>query len=76
MDILSYRKNPRHQPPTLQRFFPNKTEVFAAWFTGDIRLETGKILKSFGRAGNLYEKHIFLSFENGILINTTVINNQ
>jgi hypothetical protein len=76
INIRSYRKHPRHIQPSIQQFFPNQAEVFAEWFNGIIQLKDGKRLKSFGRAGYLFEKNISLTFVNGILISTTVVNNN
>jgi len=56
INIRSYRKHPRHIQPSIQQFFPNQADGFAEWFNGIIQLEDGKRLKSFGRAGYLFEK--------------------
>lgn len=52
--------------------FPGKSKVFAQWFTGTARLQVGELLH-YEHAGyfSVYEKDIFLSFENGHLVKTS-----
>lgn len=52
--------------------FPGKLIVFAHWFTGTARLQVGELLH-YEHAGyfSVYEKDIFLSFENGHLVKTS-----
>lgn len=52
---------------TLDYLFPGQEEVFADWFTGEIRLQTGEMLRYVhGGYGSVYEKDLFLSFEKGV----------
>jgi hypothetical protein len=46
--------------------FPGQREVFASWFSGEIRIPSGKILE-FELHRIRHEKDNFLIFENGIL---------
>ena len=61
----------------LDYLFPGKKEVFAEWFTGEIRIPTGEMLTyvHMGYA-SVYEKDIFLQFENGRLINKRIVDNR
>ncbi len=61
----------------LNYLFPNAEEVFANWFTGDIRIPTGKLLKyvHMGYA-SIFEKDLILQFRNGILLSEKEINNR
>ncbi len=49
--------------------FPEKSKVFAHWFTGTVRLQVGELLH-YEHLGyfSVYEKDMFLSFENGRLV--------
>ena len=60
----------------LNYLFPNKTEVFADWFSGDIRIPEGELLEkiNLGYASG-FEKDRILTFKEGILISETVKNN-
>jgi hypothetical protein len=58
-------------------FFPNQKEVFASWFTGEVRIPEGKeLLYVHMGYGSIYEEDIFLKFKNGILENTRIGNNK
>lgn len=49
--------------------FPDQEKVFAEWFTGEIRIPYGEMLQYYhiGYA-SVYEKELYLEFENGYLI--------
>ncbi|MBL0140386.1 MAG: hypothetical protein IPP86_17950 [Bacteroidetes bacterium] len=55
----------------VEYLFPEKSKVFAYWFTGTVRLQVGELLH-YEHAGyfSVYEKDIFLGFENGRLVDT------
>ncbi len=56
--------------------FPGQKEVFASWFSGEIRIPTGKMLEYVHMDYcSRYEKDNFLTFENGILITKRVVYN-
>jgi hypothetical protein len=60
----------------LNYLFPKKTEVFANWFSGDIRIPEGKLLEKINLGyESVFEKDRILSFKEGILIGETVKNN-
>lgn len=50
--------------------FPGQTKVFADWYSGEIRIPTGKMLEyvHMGYA-SIFEKDLFLVFVNGQLVN-------
>tara|TARA_B110001452_G_scaffold263673_1_gene265493 strand:+ start:1849 stop:2262 length:414 start_codon:yes stop_codon:yes gene_type:complete len=59
----------------LNYLFPNKKEVFAKWYSGDIRIPEGKLLKKVNLGyASIFEKNRLLSFKDGTLINETVKN--
>ena len=61
----------------LSYLFPNKTEVFADWFSGDIRIPEGELLKKINVGyASVFEKDRFLTFKEGILISETIKNNK
>ena len=60
----------------LNYLFPKQTEVFANWFSGDIRIPDGKLLEKINLGyESVFEKERFLNFKEGILISETVIAN-
>ena len=60
----------------LNYLFPNKTEVFANWFSGDIRIPEGELLEKINLGyESVFEKDRILIFNEGILISETVIAN-
>jgi hypothetical protein len=61
----------------VETLFPGHKEVFAEWFTGEIRVPTGDMLRyvHMGYA-SVFEKDLFLTFEEGILINERIVENR
>ena len=60
----------------LNYLFPNKKEVFADWFSGDIRIPEGELLKKINLGyASVFEKDRILSFKEGIIIGETVKDN-
>lgn len=50
--------------------FPDEEIVFAKWFTGEIRIGLGKLIRYVhGGYESLHEGDRFLIFENGLLVN-------
>jgi hypothetical protein len=61
----------------LNFLFPNETEVFASWFSGDIRIPEGKFLKKINLGyASIFEKDHLITFENGILVNEWIRDNK
>ena len=61
----------------LNYLFPNETEVFASWYSGDIRIPEGELLKKINLGyASVFEKDRFLSFKDGVLISETVKKNK
>ena len=58
----------------LNYLFPNKNEVFADWFSGEIRVPQGKMLQ-YVHMGyqSIFEKDLMLKFKKGVLIDEKVI---
>lgn len=61
----------------LNYLFPGQKEVFANWFRGEIRIPQGEMLEyvHMGYA-SMYERDLFLVFENGILVNQYEVDNK
>ena len=56
--------------------FPGRDYAFASWFNGSIRIPHGRMLE-YAHAGffSIFEKDLFMEFENGVLINQYEIDN-
>ena len=61
----------------LDYFFPNQKEVFAEWFSGQIRIPTGKML-AYIHMGyeSIYEKDLIIEFKDGIKVSEKEIDNH
>ncbi|WP_103664191.1 hypothetical protein [Gracilimonas amylolytica] len=61
----------------VETLFPGQQEVFAEWFTGEVRIPTGYRLQyvHMGYA-SVYEKDLFLMFEEGKLIDKRIVDNR
>lgn len=61
----------------LATVFPNYPDrVFAHWFSGKVRLPQGKQLKYVHMGySSIYERDLFLHFENGVLAKSEVVEN-
>ena len=61
----------------LNYLFSNQTELFASWYSGEIRIPEGELLKKINVGySSVFEKDRFLTFKEGILISETVKNNK
>lgn len=61
----------------LNYLFPNQNMVFADWFSGEIRVSLGDLLRYYHNGyDSSYEKELILEFENGFLINHREIDNS
>ena len=60
----------------LKYLFPNKTEVFADWFSGDIRIPEGDLLQNINIGyASVFARDRVLNFNKGQLISETVKDN-
>ena len=67
------------QRATLELSFGEKcidSKVKADWFTGNLPIPDGKILKQKNVIGIAYEREIVIKIESGNLITTTTIDNR
>lgn len=64
--ILNFKKVGFHY------LFPDEEFVFADWCSGTIKLDMGEIVDYRMAGYHLYEGSMFLTFENGILVDETV----
>jgi hypothetical protein len=56
--------------------FPNQKEVFAEWFTEEMRLPVGEMLQYYHMGyESVFEKDLFLKFEKGILVGEREVDN-
>ncbi|MEJ5143853.1 hypothetical protein [Sphingobacterium sp. MYb388] len=60
----------------LDYLFPNQKEVFAEWYSGEIKLGKGFVKSDHDNFETLYRKETFLKFEDGILIELRVVRND
>lgn len=56
--------------------FPNRQNVFAEWFSGEIRLGKGILKEDFDNCETLYRKEIYMRFKDGVLIEERVVRNN
>ncbi len=63
-------------PVGVSHVFPGRDYAFASWFNGSIRIPHGRMLK-YAHAGffSIFEKDLFMEFENGVLKNQYEIDN-
>jgi hypothetical protein len=74
ISLLGFLDN--NEKVDLNYLFPNKIEVFAGWYSGDIRIPEGELLKKINLGyASVFEKDRILSFKEGILISETVKDN-
>ena len=74
ISLLGFVNN--NEKVDLNYLFPNKIEVFAGWYSGDIRIPKGELLKKINLGyASVFEKDRILSFKEGILISETVKDN-
>lgn len=60
----------------LEYLFPNQEKVFAEWFTGELRIPYGEMIKYVHQGyASLYEKELFLNVQKGIVISEREIDN-
>ena len=60
----------------LNYLFPKQTEVFASWYSGDIRIPDGELLRKINLGyASIFEKDRILTFKEGLLIGETVKDN-
>ena len=74
ISLLGFVEN--NKKVDLNYLFPNKTEVFADWFSGDIRIPEGELLNKINLGyASVFEKDRILTIKEGILISETVKDN-
>ncbi|PUV23138.1 hypothetical protein DCO56_19705 [Sphingobacterium athyrii] len=61
---------------SLNHLFPNQQNVFAEWFSGEIRLIQRVKLTSEDYCDTVYKKEIHLTFEKGILVKKEILKNK
>ena len=62
-------------PMDLKDLFPDQERVFADWFSGIIKVEKGERLQHVHMGyESLYEKDLFLVFEEGVKVDEYLIN--
>ena len=75
ISLVGFIKN--NKQVDLNYLFPNETEVFADWYSGDIRIPEGELLKKINVGyASVFKKDRFLTFKEGILISETIKNNK
>lgn len=60
----------------LEYLFPGQDKVFAEWFSGELRIPHGKMLRYVHQGyASIYEKELFLKIVNGKLVDSRKIDN-
>jgi len=60
----------------MNKLFPGQTEVFAYWVNGKLKIQSGEVLEHVNKGyDSVYEKDIFLKFENGVLMEEKIVIN-
>ena len=76
INLNSYLADMLKKGPILNDVFPNQNTVFAEWFTGELVIPYGEILKCNDMPySSVYEKIIFLEFKNGFLVGERKVDN-
>ena len=67
----------RKESVNLNYLFPDQEEVFAAWYSGTVRIIDGELI-AYRYAGydSIYEYDLFLTFDKGVLIKSKRVNNN
>ena len=74
VSLLGFIEN--NEKVDLNYLFPNKKEVFADWFSGEIRIPEGDLLKKIKTGySSVYARDRLLNFNKGIWISERVKNN-
>ena len=74
ISLLGFVNN--NEKVDLNYLFPNKTEVFADWFSGNIRIPEGELLNKINLGyASVFEKDRILNIKEGILISETLKDN-
>ena len=62
---------------TTELLFPGHGEIFAEWYSGELRIPIGEQLLYYdARYGPVYDENLFLEIEKGRLIKSYIINNK
>ena len=61
----------------LNYLFPGKNEIFADWFSGEIRIPQGEMIQ-YVHMGyeSIFEKDLILKFKKGVLIDERIVKNN
>lgn len=60
----------------VELYFPGKAEVFADWFTGELSIPMGEVLKPYNLYSVVHEKELHMEFKNGVLVKSWVLENK
>ncbi len=61
----------------MKALFPGQERVFAEWFSGELRIPYGRLLKYVHSGYNsIYHKELFLTVEAGVVVDSREIENQ
>lgn len=66
-----------YKPVDLSYLFPDEKKVFAEWFTGEIRIPSGKLVQ-YVHMGyeSVYQNDIFIEFLNGKVLSKIEVENN
>lgn len=75
--LIKLEGNSEDGSADLEYLFPNQKEVFANWFSGELIVPQGEMIKYIHRGHfSIYEKDIIFTFLNGIIIKQIIKDNQ
>ncbi len=75
IDLFAHIKD--YEEVRMDYVFPDKREVFADWFSGELRITQGEMLE-YVHMGyqSVFEKDLFLEIKDGILVSEKIIDNR
>jgi hypothetical protein len=75
--LTGFKGNSKSQGEVdMNYLFPGQTKVFAEWFTGEIRLPRGPMLKYVHMGyGSMYLEDLYISFEKGRVTGERIVDN-
>ena len=74
---ISNHRTENYNTVGLDYFFPGKEEVFASWFSGEIRIPIGDLLRYVHMGyGSVFEEDLYLTIESGIIVSRITMKNR
>lgn len=75
--LIKLSANLKDKHVGLDYLFQGQNEVFAEWFTGELRIPQGEMLQYIHMGyASIYEEDLYLKIQDGILINSRIVDNR